>query len=133
MVGQTKDVGFQIGVSRTVDHPPQAVWAYLTGTEGLAVWLGEGVALSTEKGEPYRTRDGTEGEIRSFRPVDRVRLTWRPSGWDHDTTVQVAVRGAGEGRTSVRFHQEWLADAGERERQRSHWQAVMDRVQEALG
>jgi len=32
----------------------------------------------------------------------------------------------------LRFHQEWLADDGERERQRAHWKAVMERVATAL-
>lgn len=133
VVGQTRDVGFEIGVSRTLDHPPEAVWAFLTSPEGLAVWLGRGVALPAGKGEPYRTLDGTEGELRSFRPLDRMRLTWRPPGWDHDTTVQVVIVPAAAGRTSVRFHQEWLADAAERERQRAHWRGVIDELERALG
>lgn len=133
VVGKTKDVGFEIGVSRTLDHPPEEVWAFLTGADGLAVWLGQGVALPAERGEPYRTLDGTQGELRSLRPLDRVRLTCRPPGWDHDTTVQVAIRPAGKGRTMLRFHQEWLADAEERERQRDHWRAVMDEMGRALG
>ena len=32
----------------------------------------------------------------------------------------------------LRFHQERLADAAEREQQRAHWQAVMDAVETAL-
>ena len=35
VVGQTKDAGFEIGVSRTVEHPPEAVWGFLTGPDGL--------------------------------------------------------------------------------------------------
>lgn len=63
--------------------------------------------------------------------MDRIRLTWRPPGWSHDTTLQVAIVGAGE-RTSVRFHQERLADVEERAGQRAHWQAVLAKVAEAL-
>jgi hypothetical protein len=33
----------------------------------------------------------------------------------------------------LRFHQERLADAAEREQQRAHWQAVLDEVEKALG
>jgi hypothetical protein len=61
-----------------------------------------------------------------------VRLTWRPAGWDHDTTVQVALSPAASG-TTIRFHQERLADAGERERQRAHWAGVLDRLVAQLG
>lgn len=127
VVGQTKDAGFQIGVSKTVPHPVETVWAYLTSPEGIAAWLGEGAELGTEKGDGYITAEGTTGELRSFHANDRVRLTWRPRDWDHDTTVQVAVSDAG-GRTVLRFHQEWLADGDERLRQREHWREVLDRV-----
>lgn len=37
-----------------------------------------------------------------------------------------------DGRASLRFHQERLADADERARQRGHWRAVMDRIEDAL-
>lgn len=130
-VGLTKDAGWEIGVSRTLRHPPEHVWDFLTGP-GLATWLGRGAALG-DKGTAVRTPEGT-GEVRSVRPGDRVRLTWQPKGWDHESTVQVAVRPArGGAGTMVRFHQERLADAAERERQRAHWSSVLDRVESALG
>jgi uncharacterized protein YndB with AHSA1/START domain len=130
MTGQTKDVGWNIGVSKTLPCSVEQVWALLTSADGLRLWLGD-VTLGTRKGDRYETADGTVGEIRSFHPHDRVRLTWRPADWTHDTTVQVAVTGSGE-KTVLRFHQEWLADAGERERQREHWRAAMARVVAAL-
>jgi uncharacterized protein YndB with AHSA1/START domain len=130
MVGQTKDVGWHIGVSKTLPHPVEHVWALLTSRAGLRLWLGD-VELGTAKGDRYETGDGTVGEIRSFHEHNRVRLTWRPADWDHDTTVQVAVVGQGD-RTMLRFHQEWLADADERARQREHWRTVLASVEAAL-
>jgi uncharacterized protein YndB with AHSA1/START domain len=76
------------------------------------------------KGARYETTDGTSGEVRSFHELNRVRLTWRPRRWDHDTTVQVAITPRGKG-TRLRFHQEWLADADERARQRDHCRACL--------
>lgn len=129
--GRTQDVGFVIGVSKTLPYTAEDLWEFLTDDDGLALWLGPGADLTPEKGAAYRTEDGTEGEVRSFRPLDRLRLTYRPADWDHDTTVQVALRGSGA-KTMLRFHQEWLADAAERSRQREHWQAVMASVVDAL-
>ena len=131
-VGLTKDAGWEIGISRTVHHPIEKVWATLSSDDGVATWLGEGVDLPMEPGESYTTADGTHGEIRSCRPNDRIRLTWQPAGWSHDSTVQVALSRAASG-TTVRFHQERLADAKERERQRKHWTAVLDRFLDLLG
>lgn len=130
-VGRTRDAGWEIGVSRTVDLPPEQVWEFLSAPEGTAVWLGSGVRR-LEDGRPYETDDGTAGEVRSLHPGRVVRLTWRPAGWDHDSTVQVRVTAADGGRTVVGFHQERLAGADERERQRTHWRAVLDALVEAL-
>jgi uncharacterized protein YndB with AHSA1/START domain len=129
--GKTKDAGWQIGVSRTVPHPVAEVWALLSDPEGVRLWLGAGVTLSGAPGQRYRTDDGARGEVRSYHPLDRIRVTCRPPGWDHETTVQVALQGRGP-KTTVRFHQERLADAAERERQRAHWRRVADEVVEAL-
>ncbi len=130
-VGRTRDAGWEIGVSRTVAVPASQAWELLTSDEGQAIWLGAGAALRPEKGAGYETDDGTVGEIRSFRPADRIRLTWQPPDWDHDTIVQVTVVTKGP-KARIGFHQERLVDADERERQRAHWSAVMDRIVEAL-
>jgi len=116
-VGLTKDAGWEIGVSRTLPCTPEEAWQLLMSDEGRAVWLNPD--------------DGTEGETRSCRPLDRFRLIWTPKGRDHDTTLQVVVRPNQSG-TSVRFHQERMASAEERERQREHWAAVIDRLRDLL-
>jgi uncharacterized protein YndB with AHSA1/START domain len=126
-IGETKDVGFEIGVSRRIPFDRHAVWELLVSPEGQAVWVGPGVTLEPVRGFRYQSDDGTTGEVRSFRELDRIRLTWRPAGWDHDSTVQVTVSGP-EHATTLRFHQEWLADGAERERQRAYWTAVLDRL-----
>ena len=127
--GLTKDAGWQIGVSRTLPQPPSAVWEFVSGPEGLALWLGAGAGaeLTPERGAPYRLADGTSGEVRGYRPGDRIRVT------RGTTTVQVAVTPSPSGTgTVLRLHQERLASQEERERQRAHWQDVAARIAEAL-
>lgn len=126
--GLTRDAGWEIGVSRTFPVPVEDAWDVVVDGPGLPLWLGAGAVLPDELGAAYRTDDGAEGELRSLRPLDRVRLTYQPPGRSgRPTTVQVAVRPAATG-ASVRFHQEHLADADERERQRAHWSAALDRL-----
>lgn len=132
-VGLTKDAGWQIGVSRTVPHDLDEVWTTLLSPAGLALWLGPGAALGDEPGDPWSATDGARGELRSLRPGDRVRVLHRPPGRDADTVVQLVVRPAAGGGTSVRLHQERLADADEREAMRAHWAAVHDRLRALLG
>lgn len=124
--GLTKDAGWQIGVSRTLPHPRAAVWDYLTGPAGIAEWLGSGADLPPEPGAAYRTGAGEAGEIRGYRPGTRIRLT------HGTTTVQVTLTAATANTTVLRFHQERMSSAAEREQQRTHWHRVMDRVAAAL-
>lgn len=131
-VGHTRDAGWQIGVSKTVDRPVEAVWSFITSPAGVAIWLGEGVAVLSDLGAGYETTAGVRGETRSFRELDRVRLTWQPPDWSHDTTLQLAVTSAGAGRARLGIHQERLADAAEREQQRRHWKGVITALAEAL-
>jgi uncharacterized protein YndB with AHSA1/START domain len=131
-VGRTRDAGWQIGVSKTIDVPVEEVWSFLTSPAGVAIWLGEGVTVLPEQGGVYRTTTGVQGETRSLRELDRVRLTWQPSDWTHDTTLQLTVRAVGESRARLTVHQERLADAAEREQQRRHWQAVVTMLVQAM-
>lgn len=131
-VGHTRGAGWQIGVSKTIDRPIETVWDFITSPDGVAIWLGEGVTVVPERGAGYETKAGVRGETRGFRERDRVRLTWQPPNWTHDTTLQLTVSPAGEGRARLVVHQERLADAAEREQQRRHWQAVINSLAEAL-
>jgi uncharacterized protein YndB with AHSA1/START domain len=124
--GLTKDAGWQVGVSRTLPQSPAAVWEFISGPRGLELWLGAGARLSPERGASYATDAGVTGEVRGYRPGDRIRVTYG------DTTVQVAVSAAGGGRSVLVFHQERMESPEERERRRAHWQRVMDRVADAL-
>lgn len=126
-VGLTKDAGFEIGLSRTVDVPPDRAWAVIVSDVGVRTWLGDGVRLPAEKGRNYESVEGTRGQIRSYHASGRLRLTGQPASWHHPTTVQVTVSERG-GKSVIRFHQERLVDPAERARQREHWRAVMDDI-----
>lgn len=126
--GLTKDAGWQMGVRRTIPLPPDAAWEFLLG-EGLPLWLGR-TTLGREPREPYVTDQGVRGELRSRTEGRRVRLTWRPSDWSHDTTLQLTVLPAATGAT-IALHQERLADAAEREQMLAHWTSVLEDIRDA--
>ncbi len=130
-VAKTAGSGWQVGVSQTVPQSSAQVWDFLVGRDGVGIWLGPGAELGRELGEAYETANGTTGEIRGRSEGDKLRLTWRPKDWDHDSTLQITVSGT-EQKTTFRFHQEWLAGADEREEQRAYWTEVTERVVAAL-
>jgi len=120
--GRTKDAGWEMGVRQTVAAPLPAVWAFLVG-EGLPLWLGEIDALPTEKGAAYATADGVSGVIRSYTANQRMRLSWQPDDWPHDTILQVTVKESATG-TTIGFHHDHLADRDERKMMLGHWKNV---------
>lgn len=128
VTGQTKTVGFQIGVRRTLSLTPEEAWEAITSQEGIRSWLGEGAELLLEPKRPYVTESGAAGEIRVVKPLEQLRLTWRKPGWSKASTVQIRLIAAGPGRTTVSFHQEHLPDAAMREAMKEHWEEVLQRL-----
>ena len=55
-VGKTADVGYQIGVSRTLPFSEEAIWGLLLSPEGQATWLGG--PITVEEGARYSLADG---------------------------------------------------------------------------
>jgi len=124
-VGETADVGFQVGVQRTVALPLAEAWELIVSRPDL--WLGDGAALAFEPGERYEL-SGARGEIRVVRPGDRLRMTWQPDGWEAPATVQLTVSSSSSGKTALRAHLEKLPHAEAREAMRERWRAALDRL-----
>jgi uncharacterized protein YndB with AHSA1/START domain len=136
VVGQTADVGFQIGVQRSVEASAGRLWDVLT--ERPELWLGPGVAVSFEPGQAYDVppgegEPGARGEVRVVKPGDRLRMTWQPAGWPVPATVQVTLSPVAPGRTRLQAHLEKLPDAETREAMRERWRAALDRITQAAG
>jgi uncharacterized protein YndB with AHSA1/START domain len=136
VVGQTKDVGFQIGVRRTLATTPQAAWDLLTSPTGRKAWLGapgywRAPRLVFEPGRTYRTKDGATGEVRVVDPGSHLRLTWQPPGWEKPSLIQVRVIPSG-GKTAISFHQEHLRGPAERVEMRARWARALDELERRL-
>jgi hypothetical protein len=127
--GQTKDAGWEVGVRQTVNAPLGTVWTFLLGA-GLPIWLGN-TTLVLEKGAPYETDDDIKGTVLSYTEGLRVRLSWQPGEWNHDSTLQLTVREAATG-TTIAFHQERLSGREERKIMLGHWKDVVQQLDDAI-
>lgn len=125
VLGETKESGFEVGISKTINVNHQDAWDFLTSSEGLACWLGEMHSLELEKGISYITVENTQGEIRSIDPPTKIRLTYKPAEWKEHSTLQIYLV-PNKGKTTFKFHQENLVNAGMRDKMREHWNDVLD-------
>jgi uncharacterized protein YndB with AHSA1/START domain len=130
-VGKTKGQGWEIGVRKTFPVGTGRLWEAVTTQPGLGYWLGTGVNADFQKGDTYKTTEGTSGDIRSFEAGSLIRLTRRPSDADSPSTLQLRVMAAKKGST-LSIHHEKLHDAQQREAMHEHWSKVMAKFEALL-
>ncbi len=128
VVGETADMGFQVGVVRTLPMGAQELWK-LVATQAER-WLGAGATLTLKPGAGYevpkrRGAPGVRGEVRVVKPGQRLRMTWQPDGWKKPATLQLTLVPKARG-ASFHVHMEKLPDAKAREAMREHWARVLE-------
>ena len=133
-VGETAEVGFEVGVQRSVAATATETWELITSRPAL--WLGEGAAVSFASGERYVVRSGNgapgaSGEIRVVKPAERLRMTWQPEDRAAPATLQLRLVESRPGKTAIHVHMEKLPDADAREAMRTHWREALERVSAA--
>ncbi|WP_257352091.1 SRPBCC family protein [Pseudalkalibacillus decolorationis] len=131
IIGQTKDVGFQVGVRRTFPVSQEKAWEFINSKEGLDLWLGESPSIILKPGQKYITRTG-KVEIRIVKPLEQLRLTWQKEEWEKPSTVQVRIISKASNKTTISFHQEKLSDKNVREEMKVYWGEILDEIRDRL-
>ena len=107
-VGET-DGALTVRVSRVVPAPVAHVWEVLVSPSGASALLGEGVVLGA-KGQPYHAVDGSSGVVRSYHPLEQLRVSWHATPDSPPTILEVDLRADGES-TVVELRHERIPDA----------------------
>ncbi|MEO8107831.1 MAG: SRPBCC domain-containing protein [Actinomycetes bacterium] len=109
-----------------VPLPLDKVWQVLTTNAGAEALLGGGARLGT-KGEPWRSADGTHGVVRSFHPMQQVRLTWHADEHAPATLVDLQLTAEGDG-TRMGLRQEHIPDVALSQSLRQRWEEALGRI-----
>lgn len=128
-IGKTSDVGFEIGVSRTIEVSPEELWTFLTSPQGYMEWLGDTLPAGFES--KHSGFGHAAYSVTVFRPLSHIRMTWKPDKYLQKTTLQIRVEGKGR-KTVLSFHQEKLPDAKAREEAKIYWTNVAERIKSQL-
>jgi uncharacterized protein YndB with AHSA1/START domain len=124
-----KDAGWEVGVRETVALPLPVVWQFLV-SKGIPIWLGDG-EFRGQKGFQYSMADGVRGEVQAYTEGSKIRVSWRPDDWPHDTVLILSVKEVEAG-TTIAIHHQQLADREERRMMLGHWKNVVGALAGAL-
>jgi uncharacterized protein YndB with AHSA1/START domain len=116
----------EVTARRQVAAPLTHVWEVLVSPQGSAALLGQGAVLGA-KGEPYHCDDGTSGVLRSYHPLEQLRVSWHATTDSPATIVELDLRADGDG-TVLDLKQDHLGEGADAEALGAHWTAALDAI-----
>lgn len=114
-----------VTASRQVAAPLAHVWEVLVSPEGAAAFLGAGAVLGA-KGEPYHCDEGPSGVLRSYHPLEQLRVSWHETPESPATIVELDLRSESAGVTTLELKQDHLSEGADAEALTARWAAALD-------
>lgn len=124
-----KNDGTVVSLTREVSAPLDHVWEVLVSPQGSAALLGEGAVLGG-KGEPYHCADGTRGVVRSYHPLEQLRLSWHATEDAPPSLIELDLRAQGTG-TLLELRHEHLDGAVPADELHKRWESGLDALAQA--
>ncbi len=122
------EAGVRAGLA--VQAPVERVWEHLISPDGTEALLGDGARLGN-KGEPWHAVDGSYGVVRSYHPLEQVRVTWHPHEDGPLSMLDVQLRPDGDGTRVDVFH-EGRGIANDPRGDQLHWEDALGRFAAGL-
>lgn len=120
-----------VRVSRRVDAEVADVWQHLVSPAGTAALLGAGAELGT-KGESWHSSEGPHGVLRSYHPLEQVRVSWHADTEGPASLVDLHLVADGAA-TRVDIVHERLTATDPHPDLEGHWQSALDRFASGVG
>jgi activator of HSP90 ATPase len=130
-IKKTKDLGYQISVSKVFPLPTHKMWDFLLSDLGIATWLGKISLEDFELQKQFVTDKGVEGKLTVFVPDCHLRFKWKPSNWDKQSTVELRVKNS-KGKSSVIFHHTGFYKIELQEELRQYWKEIITKMIDEL-
>lgn len=110
-----------VHTTRTMPAPVGQVWQHLISAEGTQALLGPGAQLGS-KGESWRSDEGPHGVVRSYHPLEQLRVSWHADDEAPASLVDLRLAPEGAG-TRIDLVHEHADDPGLQAR----WDDALDR------
>lgn len=129
-VGSVDDSPQEIRASRVANAPVATVWQHLISPSGTEALLGVGARLGS-KGESWQAEDGAHGVLRSYHPMEQVRVSWHAGPTDAASLVDLNLVDEGDTTRLNLVHERLTADAPHRDLEH-HWTMALEHFTDGL-
>ncbi|MBC9823079.1 SRPBCC domain-containing protein [Terrabacter sp. MAHUQ-38] len=116
--------------SVTLGAPVPQVWQHLISARGTEALLGPGVTLGS-KGESWHSAEGPHGVVRSYHPLEQIRVSWHPHEDGPLSIVDLQLKPDGDG-TRVDLYHEGQGIAEDGAGDKSRWDDALGRFAQSL-
>ncbi|MDN5794875.1 MAG: SRPBCC domain-containing protein [Intrasporangium sp.] len=116
-----------VHVTQVVPAPIGQVWQHLISVDGTQALLGAGAQLGS-KGESWHSDEGRHGVVRSYHPLEQIRVSWHADDAAPASLVDVQIAPDGDG-TRIDLVHEHADDPG----LHAYWVGVLGRFASGLG
>ena len=120
-----------VHVTRTVPCSAEHVWECLITREGTEALLGPGAFLGS-KGETWRSEDGSHGVVRSYHPLEQLRVSWHGTEDAPPSLVDLHLVRDADG-TRLDLVHERLHDGDDADGLRRRWDEALGRLAGVCG
>jgi uncharacterized protein YndB with AHSA1/START domain len=115
-----------VKVTHSVGAPVTHVWEVLVSPAGSQALLGDGAVLGA-KGEPYHCADGASGVVRSYHPLEQLRVSWHETPDSPPSIVELDLRADG-GTTVLELRHDRILDDDQKFRLEQRWADALGRL-----
>ncbi|MDR1791216.1 MAG: SRPBCC domain-containing protein [Propionibacteriaceae bacterium] len=115
-----------VSVSRVVSTSLKETWKLLNTQAGNEALLGKGGVVG-DKGDSWRSEEGTFGVIRSYHPLEQIRFYWYAAEGAPKTVVDVLIAPEGEG-TRITINHERVPAYFDTAKIASRWENAIDTI-----
>lgn len=131
IIKESKDLGYQVSVSKVFPFSTEIMWEFLLSENGIAIWLGKINLYDFELQKQFVTDEGIEGKLTVFVPDCHLRFKWKPSNWKKQSTVELRVKNS-KGKASVIFHHTGFYKIEQQEELRQYWKSIVTKMIDEL-
>lgn len=130
--GQNSKGKYSASPVKTIHHSAEKVWKFIISVKGQKIWLGNYANYTFNKGDTFESDGGYYGEVRTVLKNKRIRLKWIESETDNKSYLQIHIVSRGPEKSMLVFQHDEISTNKEKEKLKTHWKNVLDRISKAM-